>query len=438
MKKSPLLLKEMVQLVLRVLTRINKIDMKLNKDPGVIGNKLNNLFLLMVFLISNATPTLISNNEIFHPVFPRVDWETKLPSDVGMDAKKLDQIQDYMGGWGVIVRHGYLIKSWGDISTRKDIASAAKPFYSHFLSVAVEMDKLSTFDEKVSEYQPCLFEINSGLDHQDKEITFRQMANQISAYGVSEGPGTAFNYNDWQTALFWDTLFAEVYGANFENVDDMVFDPYLNDILQMQDDPTMMAFGVNDRQGRIAISVRDLARFGILYLNGGSWDGNRVLANEYVEMLTKCPIPNSIPRTEAIAAEMCPLQRSLGSLRIPDDQSDHEGSYSWLWWINGLNENGIRKWPDGPIDAYAALGHSNKRGLIVIQSMDIVIAWNETNLDKLPSNPNPINEVLKLIQESISQSPTNSPATQGKPLSVGKSTDICAYPFRVLMPLLTR
>ena len=414
------------------------MGIKQYKGSDLIGNKLSNLLLLMVFLISYSNPTLKIKDEFFNPVFPRVDWETKLPSDVGMDAEKLAQIQEYIGGRGVIVRYGYLIKSWGDISRRKDVASAGKPFYSHFLSVAVERDLLNSFQDVVNDFQPCLSEINSGLNFKDSDITFHQMANQISAYGVSEEPGTVFNYNDWQMALFWDTLFIEVYGASYENVDERIFNPYLNDILQMQDDPTMMAFGADDRQGRIAISVRDLARFGLLYLNGGIWDGNSLIAQEYVAMKTSCPVPTSIPRTKAIEAEMCDGQRSIGSMQLPDDQVDHEGSYSWLWWINGLKENGNRLWPDGPTDAYAALGHSDNVGLVIIPSLDIVMAWNESNLDQLPADTNPINEVLKLIQESILSSPKNSPGIQGKSLTVSKSTDICVYPFRVLMPLLTR
>jgi CubicO group peptidase (beta-lactamase class C family) len=381
----------------------------------------------MVFFISNSTHTLNTKNEIIHSDYPRIDWETKLPSEVGMDAEKLNQIKGYMGGSGVIVRHGYIIKSWGDSSTRKDIASAAKPFYSHFLAVAVEEEKLISFHEKVSDYQMCVNEINSDLGYKDKDITLHHMVNQISAYGVSEEPGTAFNYNDWQMALFWDTLFLEVYSATYENVDEMIFDPYLNKILQMQDNPTMMAFGADDRQGRIAISIRDLARFGLLYLNGGNWDGNQVLAKEYVDRMTKCPIPDGIPRTEAIESAMCLDQRSLGSLMIPDDQFDHQGSYSWLWWVNGVE-----------IDAYAALGHSSKRGLAIIPSLDVVIAWNGTKLDQYPSNPHPLNEILKLIQESVSTSPKNFPASQGKDLPISNSANTCGYPFRVLLPLLTK
>ena len=43
-------------------------------------------------------------------------------------------IRSYYG----VVRHGYLVFTWGDASRRGDVASACKPWYSHFLFKAVD------------------------------------------------------------------------------------------------------------------------------------------------------------------------------------------------------------------------------------------------------------------------------------------------------------
>jgi CubicO group peptidase (beta-lactamase class C family) len=371
----------------------------------------------VLFSIAFAIPAARNESEI-DPVFPGETWEVKTPGETGLEEDKLELIQAYMGGRGAIVRYGYLVYSWGEISLRRDIASAAKPFYAHFLLAAVEAERLASLDESVIEFEPCLNDINPDLGYKDRNITFRDMANQISDYGVTEAPGTAFNYNDWQIALFWDTLFMKVYGAGYADVDEMVFDPYLNEILEMQDDPTMMAFGTEYKPGRIAISVRDMARFGLLYLREGNWNGVQIISSEYARMATTDPVPNLIPRTAGEEAQMCPGQRSIGSFIVPDDQTDHEGSYSWLWWINGVDGSGNQKWPDGPADAFAALGHNNKRGMAVIPSLEIVIAWNDTSLDLKPEEPDPVNEVLKLIQESVSLTPvTPTPVSTPSPSS---------------------
>ncbi|KPK43235.1 MAG: hypothetical protein AMJ65_06425, partial [Phycisphaerae bacterium SG8_4] len=54
-------------------------------------------------------------------VFPGGDWETKQPEQVGLDAKKLKELSDYTGGFGCVVRHGYMVHTWGDAGRRKDV-----------------------------------------------------------------------------------------------------------------------------------------------------------------------------------------------------------------------------------------------------------------------------------------------------------------------------
>lgn len=158
----------------------------------------------------------------------------------------------------------------------------------------------------VLNYQPCLNPLNAGLGFKDRNITFRHMANQISCYGVSKAPGAAFDYNDWQMAMLWDTLLLNIYGTTFNNVDTTVFRPLLTDVLQCQDNPTMTVFGPGDRAGRIGISVRDFARFGLLYLRQGNWNGTQLISQARALAAVTSPLSNSIPHTTAVAAEMCP------------------------------------------------------------------------------------------------------------------------------------
>jgi CubicO group peptidase (beta-lactamase class C family) len=314
------------------------------------------------------------------PVYPGAEWAMKKPEEVGLDTRKLKKLSDYTGGSGCIVRHGYMVYTWGDASRRRDIASAAKPFYAHFLLKALEDGKISSLDERVAKWEPRLSQINKDLGHKDRRITWRHCANQISCYGLAEAPGTAFAYNDWQMALFWDALFLKVYGARYETVDAEVFHPMLTDQLQCQDDPTFMAFGVKDRPGRTGISPRDFARFGLLYLRKGRWKDKQLISREHATMAMSSPLPNSIPRAGNQAADMIPGQRSIGSKRIPDNQCDHVGSYSWLWWTNGVDRHGARHWPDVPVDTFGCFGHGGLRAMVVLPSLDLIISWNDTQI----------------------------------------------------------
>lgn len=334
------------------------------------------------------------------PVFPGREWAAKSPSEVGLSADKLKVFSDFAGGFGCIIRHGYMVYSWGDPARRMDVASAAKPVYAHFLFKAVEDGRIFSFDEPVCKWEPRLKQINAGLGHKDTRMTWRHMANQISCYGLIEEPGAAYAYNDWQMALFFDTLFTRVYGATHATVDAQTLHPLLTDLIGCQDDPTFMVFGEDDRPCRLGISPRDFARFGLLYLRAGKWGDRQLLSPEYAKMAVTSPLPNSIPRAGDKAAEMIAGQRTAGSRAIPDNQTDHMGSYSWLWWVNGVDREGRRHWPDVPKDAFGCFGHGGIRAVVVFPSLDLIVSWNDTRVEGRDKE----NEAMRLFVACVADS----------------------------------
>ncbi len=364
----------------------------------------NSPLLRSHFSLLLIVASILSSSTAHAAVFPGATWAGKTPAEEGIDPAGLALLSDYLGGRGCVVRHGYMIYTWGDPSKRADVASACKPWYTHFMLKAVESGLLAGPDVKVVDWEPCLNSINASLGFKDRNITFRHMVNQISCYGVTEAPGAAFDYNDYQTALLFDTLFLKVYGATYNNVDANVLHPLLTDILQCEDNPTFLAFGINGRPGRVGISVRDFARFGYLYLRRGNWKEKQILSPSNVKLATTNEVPNSIPRTARVAAQMCPGQRSIGGTKIPDDQADHLGSYSYYWWTNGRDQHGRRHWPDAPLDTYGAFGHANgKRAVVVMPSLDIVVSWNDTTLDQKSGNPQ--NEAFKRLMAAVRDAP---------------------------------
>jgi len=72
------------------------------------------------------------------PVYPGREWLVKPPAEMGLSADQLKAFSDHVGGFGCVVRQGYLAYSWGDPARRMDVASAAKPIYAHFLFKVVE------------------------------------------------------------------------------------------------------------------------------------------------------------------------------------------------------------------------------------------------------------------------------------------------------------
>lgn len=334
-------------------------------------------------------------------MFPGEHWERREPGEVGLETRKLQEAARFAGGRGCVVRGGYLVYGWGDFKKAGDVASACKPAIGHFAFKAVELGLLASLDSLAAQYEPRLRELNPQLGCKDARITFRHFMTQTSCYGVSEEPGTAYCYNDYQMALFWDTLFLKVYGATYEDVDERVLKPLLTGPLGCEDSPTFLAFGRQDRPGRLKISPRDFARFGWLYLNQGNWRGQQLLKAEHAHLAVSSPLPLSIPRTKGQEAAMLAGQRSHGSKIIPDNHNDHCGSYSYLWWINGIGRNGDRFWPGASADAYTCLGHRNgQRGMAVLPSLDLVVAWNDTVLGTMADEPRPVGLLLQKFQQA--------------------------------------
>jgi CubicO group peptidase (beta-lactamase class C family) len=91
-------------------------------------------------------------------------------------------------------------------------------------------------------------------------------------------------------------------------------------------------------------TARDWARFGLLYLNDGAWNGERVLPDGWVAYST-APAPAA-----------------------------RRGQYGAPWWLTrGAPEAGAgRPWPGLPTDAFAALGHEGQN-LVVVPSHDLVV-----------------------------------------------------------------
>ncbi len=102
---------------------------------------------------------------------------------------------------------------------------------------------------------------------------------------------------------------------------------------------------------------RDWARFGLLYLNDGVWNGERILPEGWVDY-SKTPTPTVKPY-------------------------DFYGAH---WWLNAKQEpkgdSGFaRHWPSVPTDAYYASGFEGQT-VMVIPSLDMVIVRLGQTLDR--------------------------------------------------------
>jgi len=328
--------------------------------------------------------------------FPGKRWQTCSPSEVGLSGEKLAALTNLVGGRGCVIRHGKLAFKWGDPSKSSDVASAFKPLLSTLLWVGIQEKQLAGPDALVTDFEPRLKTLNDG---KDASMTWRHLASQTSGYGLSEKPGEAYSYNDFALALYYDTLTERVFGTNGTEV----LRTRLAEPLQFEDRYTFNAFGQNNRPGRLALSCRDFARFGLLVLRQGRWGGRQLIPASAFAAMTNSLVPPSLPLTLGKEAAMLPNQRSIGGTRNITPVGP--GYYSFNWWLNSTNAAGQRLFVDAPLDAFAASGHGGMRVLFLVPSLDLIVCWNDSRIDdqdKSPGNPaTKMNQATRLIRESV-------------------------------------
>jgi hypothetical protein len=315
------------------------------------------------------------------PTFPDRQWAWASPAELGLDAEKLDALRDH--AWkGCVVRYGYMVKSWGKSTHRLPGGSETKPFFSHWMFKAVEEGRLSSIDDFVHVFEPRL---NDLPGDKDRHIRWRHMAMQISGYSVTDWPGSAFDYNDYNMALFGDTLLLKVWGAkSWSNVNGYVVEPKLGRTIQFQDGAGY------DKNGRFRLTLRDLARFGLLYMHKGNWNGTQLISEEHAVQAVTSPLPGSFPNSDEQPAPMIPGQRSMGNFAGHYNLGVyHHGSYSFAWWTNGRESDGQRRLPDAPADTFGAMGccgsygpHGTRSvpprhslGMYVLPSLGLILVW---------------------------------------------------------------
>lgn len=330
------------------------------------------------------------------PVFPTENWQTRSPTEAHLDGPSLEALAKLVGGRGCVVRDGFMVYSWGDQSKSSDVASAFKPLLTTLLFMAIQEGKLAGVDARVSDFEPRLKELNAG---KDGAITWRHLANQISGYGLAEAPGTAYSYNDYALTLYYDTLMNQV----FREDGTQVLKTRLAEPLGFQDPFTFDAFHRKDRLGRLALSVRDFARFGWLYLNHGAWCGRQLVRTDLVQLATSSPLPPAFPRTSGRFADMIAGQHSIGGSR--NITPIGPGFYSFNWWLNGTNSAGQRLFEDAPLDTFVASGHGGMRTLWMFPAWKLVVCWNDSRIsdhDKSPGNSaSECNQAAHLIATAV-------------------------------------
>lgn len=303
---------------------------------------------------------------------PGKEWKTKSPRSAGFSAEKLGEMAWKAGGAGCIVQGGRIVFEWGDTRARNDAASSTKPFYTHLAYKAIESGRLETVHAKAAEWLPELGVLNEAQGYKDREITFHHLLSQTSGYGLEERPGEAFAYNDYGTGLLAWLLFHRVYGCEKGRDDEALNGEALGAAIGFEDGPTVMHR--NSRPRRVRISVRDQARFILLYMRGGRWGETRVLREDLAEEQMAFHLPAEMPRTSGRDAEHLESVETFGGGK---DLKNHLGCLGYYWWHNRETPDGRRLLPSAPAGTFMGSGYGGRFAMVAIPELDLAVVWHD-------------------------------------------------------------
>lgn len=279
---------------------------------------------------------------------------------MGWSVQKLDDAVAYAqqegSTSGMIVQHGLVIAEWGDVGRKSNLHSARKSFMSALIGIAVAQGQIqldATLAQLgIDDNPPALTEVEkqatvrdmiearSGVYHPTVYET-REMEDSKPARG-SHPPGTFWYYNNWD----FNTV-----GAIYEKASGQRFFDALKteiaDPIGMQDyrpsDGRYVSGAPFTRYPAypIAMSARDFARFGLLFLHHGRWRDRQIVPADWVAASTR-----SYSNTPT-------------------------GGYGYMWWTN-IPASGLRNSAPGLEPMFWADGHLGQYA-IVVPSLDLVV-----------------------------------------------------------------
>jgi len=301
--------------------------------------------------------------------------------------KILGPVKERGGPAGMIIKDGYVIAEWGD-TKRVDMSfSVTKSYLSTIAGLALGEGLIEKLQDPVKNY---VWDGSFDGRHNGK-INWEHLLTQSSDWsGQLWGgydwndrpprtgdiddwrfrklvePGTVMEYNDVRVNLLAYSLL-QVWRKPLPQVlKEKIMDPieasptwrwygYENSWTNVDGLKMQSVSGGGHSGGGIFMNTEDHARYGLLFLNKGNWNGKQLFSKNWISKITKPSLGNS--------------------------------SYGYLWWLPGARMSNLSK------NGYYAAGFGGN--YIIIEpdkNLVVVLRW---------CDPSHTNKLLGMIQEAI-------------------------------------
>ncbi|WP_454814271.1 serine hydrolase domain-containing protein [Labrys neptuniae] len=241
---------------------------------------------------------------------PGRHWQA-VPNESGWTADTAKAVTAYAGTYRptalAVIRDDRIVASAGDPSRRVNVASVRKSLLSALYGIAIgenrialgdSLEKLGiddippalTADEKQADVRDLLM-ARSGVYHPAAYET-ADIRNKRPARG-SHPHGTFWFYNNWDFNVL-GTIYRQASGEDiFTSFEKRIAHPIGMEDFSARDGRYVLSPLSRHPAYPFRMSARDLARFGLLFLNQGRWNGRQIVPATWVRQSTAAysPIP---------------------------------------------------------------------------------------------------------------------------------------------------
>lgn len=313
--------------------------------------------LLLVGLIFSACALAAK------PSYPGQTWQTvTTPEALGWSSEKLKLAQAYSESIGseavMLIVDGEILAEWGDTTRKIEVRSIMKPLMNALYGIAVQEGKINiqstlaelNIDDKAPSLTPAekgarivdLLKARSGVYHLSGADT-PAMREGMPERG-SHPPDTFWYYHNWDFCALGGIYERTTHSSLFGDFDRLIAKPLGMEDFTLTDTSTYLGSSESVFPWySFRLSARDLARFGLLYLRQGQWQGTQIIPPQWID----------------------------DSIKPYSDASDWgRGGYGMLWWVTLKG----RLFPKVEIsgNAFAGTGYGGDY-LVIIPDLDLVV-----------------------------------------------------------------
>lgn len=311
--------------------------------------------------------------------WPTAGWRTSTPEAQGMFSGTLAKMLEMFSSQGVhsvaVIRNGYLVAEAYNASTQEDVVqdnkSVTKSITSALVGIALSERKLISVDQKLADFFPEMandplkskmtiqhvLSMTSGMawDNTNENSSTEMMYAPdwvqyiLDRPGYVE-PGSLFHYSNGDAHLVSALLHKVTGESMLEYAKSRLFGPLGITDVSWNDDPQGRTIGA----WALALTLRDMAKIGYLYLKEGEWDGQTI-----------------IPKTW--------IRDSLQKRVTLNYSNGTQGGYGLYWWSKTLAK-GIIRGSKKPYNLYYASGSGGRR-IFVIPELELVVAATANSPD---------------------------------------------------------